>query len=248
MKIYIVVIILAFFSCKGNEANKDSALEFESTKDTIIAIEEEKIKSLEIDTIMEEPEEGFLFIDIGDIYYQGKELAILGKEQDTIAFFKGNNVYIEGNVYDIIEQEHLYKEKIAVKSYDPEYGLFILKCNGLDNNGSYKVLVNGSENFIKKSLSSEILDYKGYERYVIEGRPYLFRNKKTPLRMLPNEDAEIIEGYENFLYVPLEIKGDWLKVKDDKDCYVDEPSEKDIIGWVRWRKDGEIIIDIRHLC
>jgi hypothetical protein len=34
-----------------------------------------------------------------------------------------------------------------------------------------------------------------------------------------------------------------------KDCYSGEaPSEKDIVGWVRWKKDGVIILDIRHAC
>lgn len=251
MKIYIVIIVLTFFSCKRKEVNKNSVQEVENIKDTIVAIEEEKAKNIEINTITEKPKKGFLFIDIKDIYYQGTELAILGKEQDTIAFFKGNNVYIEGNEYDIIEEEHLYEERIKGKSFDPEYGLFILETKGLNSDGYYIVKLNEVIGYINKDRYAHVLEFKSFDRYVFDGFYYL-DNTDFILRVYPHSDSTEItyDNYKKYFYKPVSIEGDWLKLKDDKDCPLGEfeISENDIEGWLQWRRNGEIIVDFAYKC
>jgi hypothetical protein len=45
------------------------------------------------------------------------------------------------------------------------------------------------------------------------------------------------------------LNGDWLKVRDNKDCYAGiAPSEKDIYGWIRWRNGDGLILKVAHSC
>ncbi len=193
-------------------------------------------------------EKGFLYVSINKIYYEGQNLVIFNRERDTLAFFNKENVYLTNKTFNIIDDDYLYKEGIKVNTFDPEYGLFILDCEGIENQ-QYKVKINNNDCFIDIKENSHLLKFKTPEQHVMESYPYLYGKNNTPLRVEPNDESEIIENYDKHLYEPVELKGDWLKVKDDKDCYVgEEPSKENIVGWVRWRKDGKIIIDIRYSC
>jgi len=252
MKIFsIVLVVLVFFACKGEETHKKNIQITEKIKDTSISIQKQETQVRNVDkikTVSDEPKEGFLFINISSIYYQERKLAILNAEHDTITFFNSTKVRIGDNEYDIINQEHLYKEKVIVKSFDPEYGLFILDCKDSSKPDFYEIIINREKGFIsKRGNNKDILNFKTPEQYVLEGYPN--PTNENPLRLNPSDDAEIVPGFLEHTYVSIEINGDWLKVRDDKDCYPgEEPSKKDIIGWVRWRKNGKIVIDIRHLC
>ncbi len=225
-----VLILLSIFNC-----NDRSSKTVESTVEIDETVKQE-----------EATEKGFLFIKISKIYHRGGQIVVLDGEKKSKITFKDKIVTINDNDYDIINEEHLYKNFIEVESFFPEYGLFILKANK-QTDGFYEIQINNENGFIDGNKYSDILIFKKQEQFVLDGYPYL--TKKTPLRKNPDDNAEIIPNYFDYTYLSVEIKGDWLKVKDDKDCYPgEEPSEKDIIGWVRWKKESEIIIDIRHKC
>ncbi len=252
MKTYAILLItLTLFSCKEKETSRDNTQNIKKPHDTIAIEKEQVVDIVEANPIVEKSKEGFLFIDISAIYYQGKELAILNGQQDTIVFFKGNKSHIGNNSYDIIEEEHLYEENITVESFDPEYGLFILACEGLNENGYYMVRVNDDLNYISKSNYSSVLEFKSSEKYVYDGFYYLDDTDFT-LRVYPHKDSTEISSdhYKKYFYKPVEQKGDWLKLKDDKDCPLGElgASEDEIEGWLQWRKDGQIIVDFAYKC
>ncbi len=250
MKIFIIpLIVLALFGCKERKADKDNVQMVVNSKDTTELYEKSQTKDVgKFEMIQEAPKEGFLFVDISSIYYKEDELAILGKEQDTLAFFKGSTVYIEENAYDIIDQEHVYKEKVMVKSFDPEYGLFILNCIESPTKDFYEVTINRGIGFINKmDVKKDLLNFKTPVEFVLEGFPN--PTEDNPVRVNPSMEATIVANFLEYSYLSVEIEGDWLKVTDDKDCYPgEEPSKKDIVGWIRWRKDGKLILDVRHLC
>lgn len=195
---------------------------------------------------VDDNEEGYLFVSISDIYYHNKELSIVDEDNVPIFVFSGKTVSIGNEKFDIIEQESSYNKSIAVVSYFPENDLFILKAIKLKN-GNFKVTINDKQWLIDGNKYKDILTFKTPEKYVLDGYPN--PTKDNPLRGAPNESSDIIANYEDYTYLSVEIKGDWLKIKDDKDCYSGEkPSETDIVGWIRWKKNGVIIIDIRHIC
>lgn len=191
-------------------------------------------------------EEGYLFVDFTSIYYKGNEFTIFNEQNLPIMSFKNKDVIIGNKTYDIINEEHLYRNLVNVIAYYPENGLFILKASKLED-GNYEVNINDSKGTINASKYNDLLTFKTAEKYVLDGYPN--PTKENPLRVEPDDTSSIVTNYEENTYISIEVKGDWLKVKDDKNCYPGEkPSEKDIVGWLRWKKDGKIIIDIRHIC
>jgi hypothetical protein len=232
--IYKIFLVLSLVSCKGSDAESIASKELNEVK--------EETSSEKRNTAQQE---GYLFVDIAKIYHSGGELDILDMSGNSLATFKDKKVIIAGSSYDIIEESGKYSQHVKVESYFPEYGLFILRVVKqaedkfeVDFNDTKAVIVDKGQN---------LLEYKTVEEYVMDGYPY--PTKSNPLRIESNESSEIVDNFENHTYLSLEIVGDWLKVKDDKDCYSgEEPSPEDIIGWVRWRKDGKVILEIRHRC
>jgi len=239
MRLYFLLIVLLIVSCKSKTDNEKEVL----LKNTVIEDTVRNDKSIIKEK--EQKNKSFLFIDIGTVYFKGGSFTILNQTKDTIAYFKDKKVLINNKEYEIIEESGFYKNKLNCISFDPEYDLFILKYIG-KKNGFYKVMINEEVGLIDIEKSRGLITLKTTEEYILEAYPKL--NENTPIRVEANDSSKVILNYLNFTYLPLEIKGDWLKVKDDKECFIDQPSKTDIIGWVRWRKNGEIIIDIAHSC
>ncbi|MBQ0738621.1 hypothetical protein ACFSJT_00020 [Aquimarina celericrescens] len=208
---------------------------------------EKKVSSVKQDKeVLSSNNKGYLFIEISKIYHNQGEFSIQGEDNTSMFYFVNKNVTINGKTYDIINDEHLYKNFIEVESYFPEYGIFIIKAEKLQD-GNYAAVINGNKAKIDGVKHKAILNFKTPEQYVLDGYPN--PSKDNPVRVSPNESSDILPNYGDHTYKSLEINGEWLKVKDDKDCYSgEEPSKKDIMGWIRWMKNGEVIIDIRHSC
>ena len=229
-----ILILFTLLSCNNNNKRV--------VNDTPQMKVDEKVKEVKKDDIRE----GFLFIDVSYIYHNGGQVNILNQNKKPTISIIDKLISINNESFDVIEDEHLYKEKIKVESFFPEYGLFIIKSKSASS-GFYEVQINNKNYFIKSNEYGDLVSFKLDKQYVLNAYPN--PTKENPLRVNPDESSDIISNYEDYTFVSVEIKGDWLKVRDDKDCYPGEtPSEKDITGWVRWKKDGKIIIDIRHIC
>ncbi len=229
-------LVLSLISCA--DRNKSTADSVDKTIDkTSETSKEEPLQS---------NNEGYLFVEISKIYNSEGEFTVMKDNGNPMFYFKGKNIFIADNEYDIINDEHAYKKLINVEAYFPENDLFILKANKTENS-SYEVTINDGKGKVDGEKYSAIIKFKTQQEYVLEGYPN--PTKDNPLRVSPNDSSDIVSGYEDHTYISVEIEGDWLKVKDDKECYSgEEPSKDDIIGWIRWKKDGKVIIDIRHIC
>ncbi len=189
---------------------------------------------------------GFVFIDISGINNQEGTISILGQNRDTILHLQNQTISINGIKHKIYEEEHLYKKLVNAEVFDPEFGLFILKCYETTDK-FYKVELNGETALISNSSTNKFVQFKGLEQYIMESYP--IPTQQNPLRMNPDESAGIVDNFEEWVYLPVEIDGDWVKIVDDKDCYSGEaPSQVDIKGWIRWRKDGKFILKVAHTC
>ncbi len=190
--------------------------------------------------------EGFVFIDISKIYHHHGEVTILNEEGDVLIHAKNKMIAVQGKNYETIEEEHLYKKYINVESFHPEYGLFILRCYGSVGE-NYKVKINDVFGLINKALSHEFIEFKDLEKYVMETIP--IPDKNNPIRIKPDDNSEIVRDFEEWTFIPVGISGDWLKVRDNKDCYkVITPSERDINGWIRWKRNGVFILKVAYVC
>lgn len=193
----------------------------------------------------ESKQTGFLFVKISNINRYGGNVCIIN-DNDTIISFNGKKIFIDNKEYDIIDEEYKYKKFVNIETLDAEYGLFILKCYSSEDD-SYKVEINGAFAYIPKEVNNQNIEFKDFEAFILDTYP--IPNNDNPILKNPSESSESVDGFINWTYKPVEIKGDWLKVIDNKDCYFGTaPAPNPISGWIRWRKDGEFILKVAHTC
>ena len=188
---------------------------------------------------------GYLFVNVWRVY-RGGAFEVLSAQKDTLFSFKNQRAFYQGRSYKMMDEDGKYKWLIEVELLDPEYGFFIMKVKDV-RNGYYEVEFNDQIALIDSVKHKQILEFKSPVEFVMDG--YSHGDENNPIRIAPQDDAAILEDYDNFSFLPVEVDGDWLKVKDSKDCYPGlGPSKEDLTGWIRWRKDGKVILDVRHSC
>lgn len=189
---------------------------------------------------------GFLYINISKIYHDKGKVTIISIDKDTIVQVVDKTIELGNKKYETIDEEYQYRKLITTESFDPEYGLFILRCIGFTD-GIYEVEINNEIGLVDKKYFNEFIQFKNLERYVLETHP--IPSEDNPVRLEPNENSKQMEGFEELTFIPEKIVGDWIKVKDNKECYKGvKPSEVDMVGWIRWRKDGVFILRVAHVC
>jgi hypothetical protein len=163
-------------------------------------------------------------------------------------------------IWDMYEDES--KINVCSKFFKPDYGIMHFVCIG-ESAQAYRILVNFSD--IKYLPKTKNYYFKTWEEYISQsfGISRLTNNaeeisKNHGLRILPNDNADTLlipEGQE--LFCPIEIKGDWIKViydcfyNDENNSYQGEPCHNYIdkcknpfTGWLRWRQENQLLIDI----
>ncbi len=162
--------------------------------------------------------------------------------------------------WDMYEDES--KIDVCPKFFKPDYGIMHFVYIG-QTEKAYKVLVNYSD--IKYLPKTKDYEFETWENYILQS--YGIRRKTTengdieenlPLRTKPNENAETLKipsGFE--MFCPIELKGDWVKVKydcfynvednphDGEPCYeFIQECNNTLTGWLRWRQENKLLIDI----
>jgi hypothetical protein len=134
--------------------------------------------------------------------------------------------------------------------YKPDYGLYHFICLEKTPN-YYKILVNDNEigylpndsNFYFKSWDALILN-KTVARLTDD----------NPIREESNNNSEIVENhceFDQFQVIDIIQKDNeyWIQISFSKDCedYREGNSEMKY-GWIKWRTDNKLLVDIMMLC
>jgi len=220
MKYIIIAIVSVLFSCKGFSQE----------------ITELRENHLDTTKVI-----GFIFLDLAPT---ANAINIFNYEDKIIFSVKNNEVCFNNKRFDLKKEEHLYREGFKVEAFYPEHGLFVLKCYA-NSNGFYYVDFNNQ--FCKIRNDGDSVEFKDLESYILETYP--IPTNSNPVRTEPNDYSKTVKRFLDLVFIPIEIKGDWVKVIDSKDCYSGEyPSKENIEGWIRWRRDGVIIINVAYIC
>jgi hypothetical protein len=162
--------------------------------------------------------------------------------------------------WDMYDDES--KINICSKFFKPDYGIMHFVCISKSEK-AYKVLVNFSD--IKYLPKTKNYDFKTWDEYISQSfgiRRLTNDNgvisKNYTLRIKPEDNAHslaIPKGHE--LFCPMEIKGDWIKVRydcfynDKNNSHEGEPCysyidkcKNPLTGWLRWRQENQLLIDI----
>ncbi len=132
-------------------------------------------------------------------------------------------------------------DDFAPFSFHPDNFLLALKCIG-EHDAVYEVIVNeetGLKKFIKKSDPAFALE--SLEEHIVKAFAVSIDDESNPIRNTPSRTGKLINGTKEATLHPIQIEGDWLKVRWDSPT---ESQSTINYGWVKWRSDNVIIIEI----
>jgi len=197
---------------------------------------EEKAETIPNDTKSQSDYLGYLRVDLDKIMLYSDTINVFNLDKSLYAGIKGDTLKVGGNKYNLMEDRRdTLRKHISSYSFDPEYNIFILECEGAVDD-FYRVKMNGVFKLI--SMRNKYAKFENLKDFVLSSMPDL--SKVTPLRSEPNDTASIIDGYDEFYYLSSKLQGDWLFLECDKE-YNDCPKEKES-GWVKWRDSTGVLI------
>lgn len=168
---------------------------------------------------------------------------------------------------DQFARQEIYTESesnpsICSKFWLPEYGIMHFVCVGMTDK-AFRVLVDYSntkyfpkeKGYVFKTWDEYIMQSMGVRRVTdqLGTSP-----ASLPLRTEPSDSASILTippGLE--MFCQMETRGDWVRVTYD--CFYNDPDDPyegepcfnyidkctdPLIGWLRWRKENQLLIDI----
>ncbi len=230
---YLIIIILLFISCR-NRSEKvvtikdqlDKNIQVPKTKDTFVI-------PVKIDyNAMKEIRRN---VGLGLLKYKYVNEATYTK----INFLNNKNFIRKSIPYDSIGSSDLFTYTFAYS-----LGNGLLTFNVIDtSNSNFQIsnLKDSDNYFISKA--DEDFEFLSWEDY-LKGNVFSieFDHINNPLKKKPNYRSETIfikELQDDFyVFLPIDFKGDWMKVK-----WEDEKNNTRT-GWIRWKENGQLIIEI----
>lgn len=236
-------ILIIVFSCQFENPQSDKSKEKEVVIDSILEKEKPSIdqESSESEKITK-TDEGIIIINMMELLFQKESLIIYNLDSSSYAEV-ATNTKVNDTIFNLLETSikviHSY---LNCRTFDPEYGLFIMDCKS--NKGDYyQVILNNELKLIKKD--NRLAIYRTFQEYILS--TIIILTNKTPLHLYPDIKSEVISNFQTFVYKPIEIQGEWLKLECHSECD-GCPKGKIIIGWVQWIVNDKIIVEIAYSC
>jgi hypothetical protein len=160
---------------------------------------------------------------------------------DTVKVLnKNNSLYL--NIYKDENHKMIHPQidSIAIRAFYPDYDIVIFDANKKAN--FYQIFINGQE---KKINFSEGLKYLDWNEFI--GKVYVGVTQKSPLKVSKDKNADVVQNFKQYYYEVIDVKGDWIKVQCWKDCG-GCPVDKKIEGWVKWRDENKLLLDLYYIC
>jgi hypothetical protein len=138
--------------------------------------------------------------------------------------------------------------------FETDYGIMHFVCVNESGN-AYKLLTSSTElKYIPRTKASSL---RTWDDYILQSFG-IRRKTSSPVYQEPEENPKTVpipEGHE--MFCPMEVKGNWVKVRYD--CFYNmknnphegEPCQtfidkcdKPLTGWLKWRDQNKLLIDI----
>lgn len=160
---------------------------------------------------------------------------------------------LEGFIIDSINKSYSLKviKEIGFNPFElyPEYYVIKMKFDNTSNgrHGVYTSDGDFKQYFIKtEGLSCFI--FKSWEDYFI-GSLINTDFNSNPIRQEKRDNSSIVVpdwDCREIIFEIIAIEGEWVKIQCANVC--DFKCDKKVVGWVRWYKDGKMIISISSTC
>jgi hypothetical protein len=224
--LFAIFLIPLFFSCSNAQAIKEK--KYSSSKLSKLGS-----NYLKVDSLNNLTKEGVILVRADSLHLSSKSVAIYNFDNSIFSQIKSTN----GNE----PSSNLLKNKIL--AYFPDY--YIIHFKAKEQNENYIVQVG---NEMKKIKQNQFIEFLSWEEYITKF--FCITDEKNPLYENPTSDSKIVKEltYQQLNFTCLEVKGDWVKVVCNKDCEGCPSNGKLITGWIKWRKNGKIILKQRYAC
>lgn len=144
--------------------------------------------------------------------------------------------------YDDSDSKFEYaNENFKPYAFHPDYFVLVLKCVGEDSN-RYEVIVNedtGLKRFVRKDDAT--FKFETWEQHILKAFAVDFDRSGNPLREIPEGQVKTVELPKEVTFHPVEINGEWLKVRWDSPK---KSGKNDRFGWVKWKESNKILIEL----
>jgi len=131
--------------------------------------------------------------------------------------------------------------EIEPHAYHPDYALFIVRCTGKQK-GWYEVVINEHTGLKKRIKSSDkSFVFQTVEQHILSVPFVQFAPTTNPPRQSPSSSAPAIEADPEEAFSPVEVKGEWLKLRWGG-------AGQEHTGWIQWRKGNVLLIELFYLC
>jgi hypothetical protein len=122
-------------------------------------------------------------------------------------------------------------------AFNPDYFKLGLVVSKKLADRKFLVIVNHEKTIEKIIEIKEYLEFRRWDEYLLSSFAVGFNALDNPLLETPAIGSKKVTVNEKTPYHPIEIKGEWLKVR-----WKIEGNES--TGWIKWKRDGLLIVSI----
>ena len=130
-----------------------------------------------------------------------------------------------------------------IRAYYLDYGLMIFDVDPVQGN-QYPVYIGNQLKFIKTNDITIFGSYQSWNKFIAS--VFIKINNASSL-LSDTTHKKIIPEAEKYSYSIKKISGDWAYVECLKTCE-ECPVGKIIRGWIRWRDNNKLLIDLFYFC
>lgn len=185
---------------------------------------------------------GYISVQLMELSLSSDTVAIL---EDSGIFAKISDMLIIGTEEFVIKEHNTeeLKSKLKVFVFEPDYDLLIFECVEVLPD-KYIVLANNGLKEIP--IDQKYIKFETEQQHILNN--FIILKSAKFLKSKPSCKSEDIPHHEDNTYLPIEIKGDWLKVKCFLDCEGCFNSEE-IEGWIKWRnRKKKLLVEVLYVC
>jgi hypothetical protein len=130
--------------------------------------------------------------------------------------------------------------KVSIRAFYPDENVVVF--DAVKSRDGYKVFINGDWKIVKPTKGIEYQDWPVYMK-----RIYVKADKQHPLYKEADNKSPVVSDNKEYSYKVLEVKGDWIRVQCSQECE-GCPENKILKGWMKWKENNCIIIDLFFAC
>lgn len=131
-------------------------------------------------------------------------------------------------------------------AFHPDYFVLVLKCVRKQA-GRYEVIVNEETGLLKYVKAYDpSLRFERWERHILKVFAIGFDRKVNPIRESPQGRVKTTLT-ANTPFHPVEVRGEWLRVRWMPISGAGENATRHASGWIRWKTDQKLLVELFYI-